>query len=250
MLLFSLARFLVRGQVRYLVLCAVLGGWMVLTLTRITLAAALVGLLGAALYDALVTRRYRTAVIAVVAACALAIPLVPIVMERTLGHQVASGEFLRLLADPVGLYHQMNWQGRQVIWPLALNAFFSSPLVGIGLGGSTGILMAQYGGAMGGVIHNEYLRLAVDTGVIGSGLFALALLVWLGAMIRAGRGGDGQAREFALPAFAGILAWSVLSMTDNVFDYYAPFTQYIGFLCAGAIACGELPERAGDSPGD
>jgi O-antigen ligase len=136
----------------------------------------------------------------------------------------------------------MNWQGRQVIWPLALKAFSTSPLVGIGLGGSTGILMTTYGGAMGGVIHNEYLRLLVDTGVIGTALFALAVLVWGGAMIAVGRKGDKQAREFALPAFAGILAWAVLSVTDNVFDYYAPFTQYIGFLCAGALACGELPE--------
>jgi hypothetical protein len=61
-------------------------------------------------------------------------------------------------------------------------------------------------------------------------------------MVGVGRGGDGRAREFALPAFAGILAWAILSVTDNVFDYYAPFTQYIGFLCAGALACGELPE--------
>lgn len=74
------------------------------------------------------------------------------------------------------------------------------------------------------------------------GLFALAVLVWAGAMVRLGRQGDGRVREFALPAFAGIMAWAVLSVTDNVFDYYAPFTQYIGFLCAGALACGELQE--------
>jgi hypothetical protein len=242
MLLFSLGRYLVRGQGRYLVLCAALGGWMVLTLTRITLAAAIVGLMGAALYDALVTRRYRTALVAIAVGAAISVPLAPIVLERTLGYQPGFGELVELVSNPVELYHLMNWQGRQVIWPLVLKSFFTSPLVGIGLGGSTGILMTTYGGAMGGVIHNEYLRLAVDTGVIGLGLFALARVVWGGAMVGVGRGGDGRAREFALPAFAGILAWAILSVTDNVFDYYAPFTQYIGFLCAGALACGELPE--------
>jgi O-antigen ligase len=248
-LLFSLARYLVRSQLRYLVLCVVLGGWLVLTLTRITLAAAMVGLLGAALYDALVTRRYRTAIVAVAVGAAIAVPLTPIVLERTLGYQPTFGELAKLLTDPVGLYHLMNWPGRQVIWPLVLKAFFSSPLVGIGLGGTTSILMTQYGGTMGGVIHNEYLRLLVDTGLIGIGLFALAILVWAGAMVGVGRRGDGQAREFALPAFAGILAWAILSVTDNVFDYYAPFTQYIGFLCAGALACGELPKGSEVSVG-
>lgn len=242
MLLFSLARYLVRGQRRYLVLCVALGGWMVLTFTRITLAATLVGLFGVALYDMLVTRRYRTVVIAAVAGVAIAIPFAPVVLARTLGYAPGPGELLRLLSDPVGLYHMMNWQGRQLIWPLAVSAFVSSPIVGIGLGGSTGILMSRYGGALGGVMHNEYLRLAVDTGIIGVGLFALAVVVWAGAMVGLGRRGDGRIREFALPAFAGIMAWAVLSVTDNVFDYYAPFTQYIGFLCAGALACGELPE--------
>jgi len=241
-LLFSVARYLARGQVRYLILAFALGGWIILTLTRITLAAAFVGLIGAALYDALVTRRYRTVGIVGLVGLVIGLPLLPIVLERTLGFVPSLGELAGLLTDPVGLYHQMNWQGRQVIWPLAFSAFMGSPLFGIGLGGSTAILLAQYGGAMGGVIHNEYLRLAVDTGVIGLGLFALAIGVWAFGMVEVGRRGDRLAREFALPAFAGILAWAILSITDNVFDYYAPFTQYIGFLTAGALASGFLAE--------
>lgn len=246
MLLFSFSRYLVRGKGRYLALCAMLGGWMVMTLTRIALAAAMVGLVGVALYDALVTRRYRTVALASVVGVLLAIPFLPVVLERSLGYTPGAGELLGLLTDPVGLYHMMNWQGRQVIWPMAVDAFLSSPLVGIGLGGSTGILMSRHGGALGGVMHNEYLRLLVDTGLIGTVIFALAVVLWGGTMVRLGRGGDGRVREFALPAFAGILAWGVLSLTDNVFDYYAPFTQYIGFLCAAAIASGELSEGTED----
>lgn len=242
MLLFALARYLERGRGWYLLLCAAVGGWMILTLTRITLAAAMVGLIGAALYDALVTRRYRTLVVTMVVGAVLAIPLAPIVLERSLGYTPGFGELLNLLSDPVGLYHRVNWQGRQLIWPVAVEAFRSSPLVGIGLGGSTGILISRWGGALGGVMHNEYLRLLADTGIIGTGLFAAAIAVWAAAMIRVGRRVGGGVREYALPAFAGMLAWAVLSLTDNVFDYYAAFTQYIGFLCAAALAWGELPE--------
>jgi hypothetical protein len=85
--------------------------------------------------------------------------------------------------------------------------------------------------------------------VIGVGLFALAIGVWGWLMVDHGRRGEGRVREFTLPAFAGILAWAVLSATDNVFDYYAPFTQYIGFLCAGALAWGRLPEGSEESSG-
>ncbi|MDP2958481.1 MAG: hypothetical protein Q8N53_18795 [Longimicrobiales bacterium] len=32
-----------------------------------------------------------------------------------------------------------------------------------------------------------------------------------------------------------MLAWGVISLTDNAFDYYAPFTQFAGFLVAGVV---------------
>src|SRR5690606_22417794 len=41
-LLFVLSRYLARGKGWYLLLCAALGGWLVMTLTRITFAAAIV----------------------------------------------------------------------------------------------------------------------------------------------------------------------------------------------------------------
>jgi hypothetical protein len=43
-------------------------------------------------------------------------------------------------------------------------------------------------------------------------------------------------KEYALPAIGCISALAVIGLTDNAFDYYGPFTQYLGFLCGGAIA--------------
>ena len=235
MLLIGFARFTVRGQMRYLVLCAMLGAWMVLTLTRVTLGAALVGLVGAALDDAIIARKFRTVATAGVVGGALAVALVPIALERSFGYLPGPGELLALLADPVRLYKSINWQGREVIWPVIFNAFLSSPVIGLGMGSSTAVLLANFPPSMGGVIHNEYLRLLTDTGVVGAMLFVIAIATWLAGVIRVGRTGEASAREFTLPAFAGILAWAVISVSDNAFDYYAPFTQYIGFLCAGAL---------------
>jgi hypothetical protein len=35
----------------------------------------------------------------------------------------------------------------------------------------------------------------------------------------------------------------VVAITDNAFDYYSAFTQFIGFFCAAAIAAAVLARR-------
>jgi hypothetical protein len=52
---------------------------------------------------------------------------------------------------------------------------------------------------------------------------------------RTARSGAAGALEYALPAFGAILAWAVIAFTDNAFDYYAQYTQYVGFYCAAAL---------------
>lgn len=239
--LIAFARYSVRGQLRYLVLCGVFGGWIVLTLTRITLLAALAGLAGAALYGAIIARNRRAVVAAALVGGALAVALVPVALERSLGYIPTASELLGLVTDPVTFWRSVNWQGRQIIWPVLFKAFLGSPVFGLGLGASSALLIETFQGGMGGVIHNEYLRLLIETGLVGAALFAIAVLTWLGGVLRAGRHEDPLAREFAMPAFSAIVAWVFIAATDNAFDYYAPFTQYIGFLCGGALAAAALP---------
>ena len=240
--LISFTRYSVRGQLRYLALCGVFGVWMALTLTRITLLAGMAGLTGAALYAALIARNYRAVTAAGIIGGALATVLVPVALERSLGYIPTASELWRLLTDPVAFWESVNWQGRQIIWPVLFRMFLASPIVGNGLGASTVFLIETFQGAMGAVIHNEYLRLLIDTGLVGATLFAIAVLSWLVGVLRAGRNDDPLAREFAMPAFAAIVAWVFIAATDNAFDYYAPFTQYIGFLCAGALAAASLAQ--------
>ncbi|MFW6202475.1 MAG: O-antigen ligase family protein, partial [Gemmatimonadota bacterium] len=253
MLLFAYARFSVRGQARYLVLGAVLAAWIVPTLTRTALGGALAGLGGAALFGALVGRNYRGLVAAVLLAAVIAVPLAPVALERTFGYVPPLGELWSLARDPVALYDAMYWTGRDELWAVVMPAFLSSPLIGIGLGGSTAVLVRNTPSDWVDVVHNEYLRLLTDTGVVGLTLFAIALALWWFAVLRAGRTGDPLAREYALPAFAGILAWAVISFPGNALDYYAQFTQYMGFFVAGAVTAARLAradaERSDDDPG-
>jgi hypothetical protein len=51
-------------------------------------------------------------------------------------------------------------------------------------------------------------------------------------------------REHALPALAATLAWGIIAATDNAFDYYGPFTQFVAFLTGGAL----VAARAGAAP--
>jgi O-antigen ligase len=131
------------------------------------------------------------------------------------------------------------------------------------------------------VVHNEYLRLIAETGLVGGALFLLAMVQWwraaLGVMRveRARRpvepaGGawpappssgihglrdrsaEGRcAREFAAAALALLAAWAVIAMTDNAFDYYAPLTQYAAFFSAAALVggLGVGAHPAGTPPG-
>jgi O-antigen ligase len=240
LMLLALARFAVRGGVRYLVAAAVFGTWLALTYTRITVGAAVVGLGAMGVFAGLATRNYRALAVAFAASVLLVAPVLPVLMERTFGRVVGGGELLSLLSDPVGLYYLVDWQGRQTLWPLAVQAFGASPIWGHGLGSSSGVIGQLIPGS---TMHNEYLRLLIDMGVMGTALFAAALLTWLFGLMKAARSSSALARECALPAAGGLLAWAVISFTDNPFDYYGAFTQYIGMLTAAALAAAGLLGR-------
>jgi O-antigen ligase len=244
MLLLAYARFSVRGKLYYLLLCVPFVLWMVLARTRITFAAVFAGLVGAMIYGALVNRNYRTIIGTAVLGTLVFVPLAPLVFERSLGYVPSIPEFLGLLASPLYLFHMINWEGREIFWAVIAKAFSTSPIYGLGLGSSTAVLIATFPKEFGTVPHNEYLRLLCDTGVVGTVLFFIAVAHWWGGALSAGRSMDKLVREFALPATAGILAWAVISITDNPLDYYNSFTQYIGFLCAGALVAAQMTTDA------
>ena len=77
----------------------------------------------------------------------------------------------------------------------------------------------------------------------GTVLYLLAMAGWTRAVLRAARAGRGNplCQELALPALAGLAALAVIATTDNAFDYYAPFTQYLAFLTAACVAVSRAP---------
>jgi O-antigen ligase len=247
-LLMSFVRFTTRGQVRYLMLCAICSGWMILTITRIAFLAAVVALLALGAVSAVVTRQTRVLLAAIVVGVLLAIPLAPPVLERSLGFVPTAGELVDLLRNPRALFLSMNWEGREAFWAVVFNAYLASPVLGLGMGASSFILRLHFPSFAAPVVHNDYLRLLSEAGIIGIILFTCALAAWWITTMRAARIGDRTVREYALPAIGCIAALAVIGITDNAFDYYGPFTQYLGFLCGGAVAAAASVKSTGNLP--
>jgi O-antigen ligase len=148
------------------------------------------------------------------------------------------GEVASYVTDPGALAGAMRWGGREHIWPVLVGAFRSSPVLGLGLGSSGPAIRGSFSSAVSDIPHNEYLRILVDTGLLGLGLLGLALVIWWGAAAAAGLRAQGVSREYGAAAVAVGLAAVVIAFTGNPIDYYAQFTQYVAFFCAAAVAAG------------
>ncbi len=244
----SLVRFASRGQMRYLVVAAGATTWIALTLTRITFLAGAVSLGVVALYSAVVRRNYRAAAVGAGAVLVLTAALAPVLLERTFGVAPSFAELLELFRDPIRLYETINWSGRELFWAVLVVAWMASPWLGLGLGSSTSVLRSVFPEDMGLVAHNEYIRLGTDTGFLGIILFAVAMLAWLRVAVAAGLKSDPRVQEVTLPALAILMAWGVISLTDNAFDYYGPLTQFAGFFVAASLVSGSWSEASPGRP--
>lgn len=236
MLFIGFTRLVYRKQARYLLLSLGAALWIILTMTRITFLATIVGILIIALLASVRQRHYRALAAAGLVTAVLVIGGLPYILNRSLGFLPTPSELLSLLSNPEALYSAINWQGRTNLWPIVWTGFMASPVVGLGLGSSSVVIRQHFPAEAASVAHNEYLRLAADTGVVGVTLFTIAMLVWLGTMLRPLRGDNTHAAEYAVPAVAGIAAWAIIAITDNPFDSYMYFTQYVGFLAGATVA--------------
>ncbi|MFP4624179.1 MAG: O-antigen ligase family protein [Gemmatimonadota bacterium] len=236
MLIASLVRFSTRGQLRYLALAAVCVFWIVLALSRTALLAGMAALALLALHSAVVRRDYRLMGAVVGIGVVLGAILLPAFLQKTFGHVVPTpGELLALARDPVSLFERVRLSGREIFWPIIFLYFLGSPIIGLGLGTTTFIMETRLPAEAGGVVHNEYLRLATETGLIGLALFAVAVIAWARGVARASLRPEPWVSEWSLAAIGALAVWAVTAVADNSIDYYAPVSQFVAVLAAGAI---------------
>lgn len=244
MILMSLTRYATRRQVRYLALAAACAPWVVIALARMAFMEAMVGLMILGLTGALAARNYRLVAGTALAAVVMAALLVPVVLQRSLGYVPGLSELPGLLRDPLWLAQHVNTEGRAFMWPIVLNAFLQHPLLGVGLGSTLPMLVSSVTGGYNDV-HNEYLRIAASTGLIGAGLLAGAVGGWLVRVVRLVRSDDALVREFAFPAVASVAVLALDCFSANTFDYYTQIVQFVFFLLAGTMAATSLAQGEG-----
>lgn len=133
------------------------------------------------------------------------------------------------------------YSGRDVIWPLFVDAIETRPLFGYGLGAGKllvdpedpDIRLIQSNAA-----HNEYLRLAVEGGILGAGLIIVSLIAWVWL---------GTRRVF--PADRLVLRWALAAALlhaafDNTLIASTAVIQFSWF--AAALARARLDRQEAD----
>jgi hypothetical protein len=154
-----------------------------------------------------------------------------------------------LLLGPALLYalqrftgESENLSGRDIIWPYFLDAIERRPLFGFGLGAGKLIVDPEdptiklLGSS---AAHNEYLRLAVDAGVIGCAAIFLSIIFWIWSGNRAAPG------RRPLVLHAPLVAALLHSGFDNTLIASTSVMQFCFF--AAAIARARI-ERSAHGP--
>jgi O-antigen ligase len=129
---------------------------------------------------------------------------------------------------------------RTLIWTVYEAAVAHSPWVGWGLG--TDKVLVPVGTVLWDLIgtnaaHDEYLRIAVDGGVLGLGLLVLCLVLWLRQGIRRMRRPE---RAVMILVF---LAFAVHSTTDNTLIATTASLMFAWVSAVFARAAAEAPAR-------
>jgi O-antigen ligase len=136
----------------------------------------------------------------------------------------------------------VDLSGRGEIWRGFLGDFLQSPVFGHGLGAT-----AQ--GSYFDLPHNEYLRLLVEVGTIGSLVLGAAILLWGRDILRSAAAAD---RPFVVALFAAL---AVYATTDNLLimpPALATFA-YVGIMLDAsepASAAGIEASRREPAPSD
>lgn len=143
-----------------------------------------------------------------------------------------------------GYNSDFNMSGRDVIWPYFVDAIERRPLFGYGLGAGKLIVDPedpQIRLIGSNAAHNEYLRLAVDAGIVGCLLIFLAIVVWIWIGTRST---PVQERVVLRAASVAVLIHSAF---DNTLIASTAVMQFCWF--AAALARGRIEARRPAHPG-
>jgi O-antigen ligase len=173
-----------------------------------------------------VAQRWRvTFVLRSTAVVAAAILLAIFVLQMTpLGARVMTviSNAGTVMADPEGGVARGVTQGRSAVWVGLLAKGLEAPWVGHGLGAASAAAHEITQSERWHHPHNDYLRVFVDSGVIGLALFVVGLATLVRrsyGSVRRSRDARGRSAVSASAGFGALIVLCALMITDNVVVY-------------------------------
>jgi O-antigen ligase len=121
-------------------------------------------------------------------------------------------------------------QGRLDFWAATLEEAQRHILLGAGVGESDIFISSIFEIYQ---VHNDYLRILFELGVVGLGLFLCTVGLQVIGLRRLMRSESGEGNTAAVAAFLGVLTWLCFSVTDNPIIYNVFFTHPL-FAIVGA----------------
>jgi O-antigen ligase len=221
-----------RRQGKYLLITLVGSGVVLLSITRIAIAALAV-ILGIIFFRRSVLRGVLVSSLALAAIVSYG----PI--RERMFYQGSDMSFVDLVKEPRRVFTDVNAMGRFPAWGAGIYLMFlRSPVVGMGTGSTTGI---EYeAGNRLTAMHSEVVRILAEQGLVGTGLYILAYLLLLVKLNRLGAQASATTCALSLAASALIIGYAVICLTDNAFDYYTMLGQNIFAVAALALKSAEL----------
>jgi O-antigen ligase len=157
----------------------------------------------------------------------------PLVQERFFysGH----GELTDLFSGDV------NGAGRFDAWPAVWDQAWQRPLLGAGVGTVSKFVPTVWEGMAH--VHNDYLRIGFEFGLVGLAGFVLAAAWQLAALYRGARNSAGLARVVSAGAWLGFCALLITCATDNTLIYNLFYTDPLFLLIGSAYGVGLAEQR-------
>lgn len=168
---------------------------------------------------------------------AMAVPLV-LVVGAIFGPQIIARSFTTWTGQA-----GFQFSGRDIIWDLFVDVIAGSPWFGYGIAaGRFAVSMEEVALLGSNAAHNEYLRLAVDVGVIGVVLIFLGFLVWIARETRRMLPGEATVMRGAA------LVLAAHSITDNTLIALTMMTRVFWLALVFDRARAEAAARRRFSP--
>lgn len=133
-------------------------------------------------------------------------------------------------------------EGRFEAWPYILQKAWEQPLQGWGVGSAFDYVPIVWPEMHH--VHNDYLRIGFEFGLIGLGLFILAILWQLGTLYFCIARSEGVVRTAYMTTWMAFWGLLITSATDNTIVYNVFYTNLL-FLILGAGYGVSLAENRG-----